>query len=168
MNPEIDRDFKAFVAQSTPALSRVAFALTGRQHEAEDLLQAALERVYVRWTRLGDPSSYAKRVMYHEYLSWWRRWRRREVPVAVLPEVSDVDSAAQVLLQRALHTALARLAPRQRAVLVLRYLEDLSEQQVAEVLGCSVKTVSSQSSRALAQLRSACGWLMETKAEEGI
>ncbi|GIH06900.1 DNA-directed RNA polymerase sigma-70 factor [Rhizocola hellebori] len=166
MDSATERDFKTFVAQSTPALFRVAFALTGQQHAAEDLLQVALERVYVRWHRLTDPAGYTKRVMYHEYVSWWRKWRRREVPMAVLPELSDVDSAAQVLLRRALHAALGGLPPRQRAVLVLRYLEDLSEQQVAELLGCSVKTVSSQSSRALAQLRSACGWLMETKAKE--
>ena len=81
-------------------MHRVAFALTGQQHSAEDLLQSALEQVYVRWERLSDPPSYARRVMYHEYVSWWRRWRRREVPVAVLPEVSDNDSAAQVLLRR--------------------------------------------------------------------
>jgi DNA-directed RNA polymerase specialized sigma24 family protein len=83
-----------------PALFRVPFALTGQRHAAEDLLQAALERVYVRWDRLSDPPGYAKRVMYHESVSWWRRLRH-EVSVAVLPEVSDDDSAAQVLLRRA-------------------------------------------------------------------
>jgi RNA polymerase sigma-70 factor (sigma-E family) len=150
-----ERDFKAFVAQSTPALFRVAFALTGQQHAAEDLLQSALERVYVRGERLSDPAGYTKRVMYHEYVSWWRRWRRREVPMAVLPELSDADSAGHVLLRRALHAALRGLPPRQRAVLVLRYFDDLSVAETAAVMRCSEGTVKSQTARGLSALRAA-------------
>jgi RNA polymerase sigma-70 factor (sigma-E family) len=158
VDPTAERAFLDFVEESTPALFRVAYALTGQQHAAEDLLQTALERVVARWQRVTDPQAYAKRVMYHEYLSWWRRWRRRETSVPAPPErISSDDPAQSVVVRRTLQVALRQLPPRQRAVVVLRYLEDRSEHEVAEILGCSIKTVSSQASRALLRLRTACG-----------
>ncbi|WP_212833595.1 SigE family RNA polymerase sigma factor [Catellatospora sp. TT07R-123] len=168
MGPDVEQEFRAFVARATPELFRVAFALTGAQHAAEDLLQTALERLVTRWHRVEDPDGYVRRVMYHEYVSWWRRRRWREVPVAVLPDLDITDDPAQlVVLRRALAGALRTLAPRQRAVLVLRYLEDRSEAEVAALLGCSVKTVSSQASRAMAQLRAACGPFLEVRPKDG-
>lgn len=103
-----------------------------------------------------------RRILYHEYVSWWRRWRRREIPVAEPPERADpADPQGDAELRRALRVALGRLSPRQRAVLVLRYLEDYSEREVAAILGCSASTVSSQASRALARLRQLCPELSE-------
>lgn len=160
--PGVEREFLEFCRARTPALFRVAYGFTGEQHLAEDLLQVALERTAARWRHLEDPEAYLRRVMFHEYVSWWRRWRRREVPVAAPPERPDlVDAMAGADLRRALRDALLRLAPRQRAVLVLRYLEDLSEREVAEILGCAPSTVSSQASRALARLRELCPELSE-------
>lgn len=158
MNPSAERDFLDFVEASTPTLFRVAYALAGQQHAAEDLLQTALERVAARWKRIDDPGAYARRVMYHEQISWWRRWRRSEVSSASLPDRPAPDDAARTVdLRHSLQAALRQLGPRQRAVVVLRYLEDRSEREVAALLGCSVSTVSSQSSRALRQLRAICG-----------
>ena len=154
MNAQAEREFLDFVEARTAALFRAAYALSGQQQAAEDLLQTALERLATRWRRVRDPEAYARRVIYHEYLSWWRRWRRRELPVADIAERPGADDpAAAVVLRSTVRTALDRLGPRQRAVLVLRYLEDRSEQEVADLLGCSVKTVSSQATRALARLR---------------
>ncbi|MBV1848972.1 SigE family RNA polymerase sigma factor [Catellatospora tritici] len=169
MKPDVEQEFLAFVSRATPELFRVAFALTGAQHAAEDLLQTALERLVPRWRRVDDPGAYVRRVMYHEYVSWWRRWRRREVPVAVLPEPAlGADPAELVLLRRVLTAGLRTLAPGQRAVLVLRYLEDRSEAEVAVLLGCSVKTVGSQASRAMAQLRTVCGPFLQNRSEGGV
>jgi RNA polymerase sigma-70 factor (sigma-E family) len=160
VNPESEREYLDFVEARTAALFRAAYALAGQQQAAEDLLQTALERLATRWRRVRDPEAYARRVIYHEYLSWWRRWRRRETPVA---DVSDRpcpdDPAGTVVLRSTLRAALDRLGARQRAVLVLRYLEDRSEQEVADILGCSVKTVSSQATRALARLRTTAPFL---------
>jgi len=156
------REFLEFCHARTPALFRVAYGLTGHQQLAEDLLQTALERVAVRWGRVEDPDAYVRRILYHEYVSWWRRWRRREIPVAEPPERADpADPQGDAELRRALRAALRRLPPRQRAVLVLRYLEDYSEREVAALLGCSPSTVSSQASRALARLRQLCPELSE-------
>jgi RNA polymerase sigma-70 factor (sigma-E family) len=150
-------DFLEFCRLRTPALFRVAYGLTADQQLAEDLLQTALERAARRWARIEDPEAYVRRVMLHESVSWWRRWRRRETPVSELPErPNSVDPTTSVDTRRALRAALLSLGPRQRAVLVLRYLEDYSERQVAEILGCAPSTVSSQAARALARLRELC------------
>lgn len=164
MNAQSEREFLDFVEARTTVLFRVAYGLAGQQQAAEDLLQTALERLATRWRRVQDPEAYARRVIYHEYLSWWRRWRRREFPVADLADrPSTEDPASAVALRGALRSALDKLGPRQRAVLVLRYLEDRSEQEVAELLGCSTKTVSSQATRALARLRASNAALVETE-----
>jgi RNA polymerase sigma-70 factor (sigma-E family) len=149
-----EAEYLDFVAQATPSLFRIAYALTGRQQDAEDLLQTALERLVPRWRRVDDPLAYVRRIMYHEHIGRWRRWGRREVPVPALADRAAPDDPAQaVVLREALRQALKDLGPRQRAVLVLRYLEDRSEADVADILGCSPKTVASQASRALHRLR---------------
>jgi RNA polymerase sigma-70 factor (sigma-E family) len=154
VNAHLELEFLDFVEARSTALMRVAYALAGNQPAAEDLLQTALERLATRWRRIQDPEAYARRIMYHEHLSWWRRWRHRELSVAEVDEQPAPDDPARAVVQRhALRAALNRLGPRQRAVVVLRYLEDRSESEVADLLGCSVKTVSSQASRALARLR---------------
>lgn len=156
MDQRSEQEFLDFVRAATPTLFRVAYALAGQQQAAEDLLQTALERVVPRWPSLDDPVAYTRRVLYHEHIRRWRRWGRRELPFATLPEpapAAAADPAQAVVLRHALYAALRRLGPRQRAVLVLRYLEDCSEADAAEILGCSPKTVASQASRALARLR---------------
>ncbi|HEU5108064.1 MAG TPA: SigE family RNA polymerase sigma factor [Micromonosporaceae bacterium] len=166
MDPDHEREFLDFVEARTAVLFRAAYGLSGQQQAAEDLLQTALERLATRWRRIQDPEAYARRIIYHEYLSWWRRWRRREFSVADVADRPGVDDPARTVeLRSSLRAALARLGPRQRAVLVLRYLEDRSEQETADILGCSVKTVSSQATRALAKLRATDAALAETGSE---
>ncbi|MGC1210573.1 MAG: SigE family RNA polymerase sigma factor [Micromonospora sp.] len=152
----VDGEFTAFVNERGDALLRVAYALAGNQHAAEDLLQGALAKAYARWPRIrGDAEPYVKRILYHDQVSGWRRRSRRsEVPVAELPERPTAgDSGHDADLRLLLRQALLTLPPRQRAVLTLRYLEDLSVEQTARILGCRVGTVASQASRALAKLR---------------
>ncbi|SCL65672.1 SigE family RNA polymerase sigma factor [Micromonospora chersina] len=151
---EVDGEFTAFVNERGAALLRVAYALAGNQHAAEDLLQNALAKAYARWPRIrGDAEPYVKRILYHDQVSGWRRRARRpEVPLAELPEravTGEDDSDLRLLLRDALRA----LPPRQRAVLTLRYLEDLSVEQTAALLGCRTGTVASQSAKALAKLR---------------
>ncbi|MFG1649184.1 SigE family RNA polymerase sigma factor [Micromonospora sp. NPDC049275] len=153
---EVDGEFTTFVQERGAALLRVAYALAGNQHAAEDLLQNALAKAYARWPRIrGDAEPYVKRILYHDQVSGWRRRARRaEVSVAELPErPADRDGGQEADLRLLLLEALRALPPRQRAVLTLRYLEDLSVEQTARLLGCRAGTVASQSARALARLR---------------
>jgi len=159
VDKQAERDFTEFVTQRTGALFRMAYALTGNQHAAEDLLQNALAKAALRWRGIrGEAEPYVRRIMYHDAVSHWR-WRRRhrETSTAAPPDRRLEDRSGDVDLRLALRDALLRLPPRQRAVLVLRYLDDLSEQQVADMLGCSTGTVGSQASRALANLRRSVG-----------
>ena len=146
-------ELDALVAERGDALLATATLLAGSRTAGEDLLQAALERVLRRWSRVrGDPEGYVRRTLYHLAVDQWRRRRRRpEVHLAVEPPVAD--DAGGVQLRHALVQAMALLPPRQRAVLVLRYWEQLSEAEAAEVLGCSAGTVKSSASRGLARLR---------------
>lgn len=151
------QSFEEYVRARTPALSRVAYLLTGDHHLAEDLVQQALLRVAGRWPALvtrGDPDDYVRRVMYNQHVSWWRR---RESPVVrggEQPAAGTVpDPGDAVVAALAVRQALARLGSRQRAVLVLRYFEDLSESRTAEIMGISVGTVKSQARDGLARLR---------------
>ncbi|HEU0238671.1 MAG TPA: SigE family RNA polymerase sigma factor [Micromonosporaceae bacterium] len=160
MDRDIEQDFTQFVRDRTPGLFRVAYALTGERHGAEDLLQTALARAAARWSRIhSDPEAYVRRVLYHQHITRWRYRRRRpetlmaDVPERGRPGVAHPDPADQTVTRLRLRAALRALPPRQRAVVVLRYLEDLSEREVADVLGCSTGTVASQASRALARLR---------------
>jgi RNA polymerase sigma-70 factor (sigma-E family) len=149
--------FDAYVRARWAGLFRIAYLLTGDRHRGEDLVQQALLRVAGRWSTVvaaGDPDRYVRRVLYHEHISWWRRGMRAVTEVtAEAPPAAAADPSDRVVTALAVHRALARLAPRQRAVLVLRYFEDLSEAQTAEVLGVRVGTVKSQLRDGLARLR---------------
>jgi len=145
--------FDAFVRTRMPELLRFAHMLTGNPDAAADLVQDALERALDAWPRIRnheDPEGYVRRIMVNRNVSIWRR-RRREYLVEGVPDQAHHDDPP--MLDPELRAALAALPPRQRTVLVLRYGEDLSERQVAEMLGCSVGTVKSQAFKALAKLR---------------
>jgi RNA polymerase sigma-70 factor (sigma-E family) len=158
--PMTGATFDDFVAARSTALWRSAYLLTGDRHKAEDLLQAALVKTWRRWDRLDDRSSetaeaYVRRALVTTYTDWWRRRWRGEVSTGDLPDgAGPVDETARADVRRDVLTALAGLSKGQRAVLVLRYFDDLTEQQAADALGVSVGTVKSQASRAIAALRS--------------
>jgi RNA polymerase sigma-70 factor (sigma-E family) len=152
-----DAAFDEFVRGRASALLRSAYLLTSDRHAAEDLLQEVLEQMYVRWKRIyGSPEAYARKALVNRATNRWRRRRRRpETPMRdgldpVLP-----DHADGVAVHTAVLTALRDLPPRQRAVVVLRYLDDLSETDTAETLGCAVGTVKAHAARGLARLRAA-------------
>ena len=152
----VEREFTDFVTQRTHVLLRIAYALTGDQHAAEDLVQSALAKAFIQWRRIGgDAEPYVKKIIYNDSASRWRRPQRRaETSVAVTPERPLAqDAIGTADLRLTLIAALLELPPRQRAVLVLRYLEDMTVEETAEVLGCRKGTVASQASRALAKLR---------------
>ncbi|MFC4907036.1 SigE family RNA polymerase sigma factor [Actinomadura gamaensis] len=146
-----------FVAARGPALLRSAFLLTGDRHLAEDLVQTALVKVAPRWRRVaddGDPEPYVRKILYHEHLNWWRRRGRHVYPSAAPPEpAGHPDIADGAVRSMLLGQALGKLTARQRAMIVLRFYEDRSESETAQLLGCSVGTVKSQTHRALARLR---------------
>jgi RNA polymerase sigma-70 factor (sigma-E family) len=142
-------DFAGFMDARLPHLVKFGWALTGDEHSAADLVQDALERALLNWSRIqGDPEPYVRRIMVNRNVSIWRKLRRERVTDQV-PEALVEDSRHD----EALFAALRVLPPRQRAVIALRYLEDLTEVEVARVLGCAVGTVKSQSSSAIATLR---------------
>jgi RNA polymerase sigma-70 factor (sigma-E family) len=146
--------FDEFVASRGAALWRSAWLLTGDNQLAEDLVQTALGKSWPAWDRVsanGSFEAYVRRVMYTTYVAWWRRRWNGERPTADLPERPDLSGTIE--LRHDLVRALATLPKGQRAAVVLRYFEDLSERQTAEVLGCSIGTVKSQTARALAALR---------------
>ncbi|KND39986.1 MULTISPECIES: SigE family RNA polymerase sigma factor [Streptomyces] len=160
-----DAEFQSFVVGRWPRLLRTAFLLTGEQHAAEDLVQSTLERAYVAWRRVGaadDPDAYVRRVMINAHA---RRHRRRlkeflapkdySGPTHELPDADDRIARADD--RGALLTVLAALPVRQREAVVLRYWEDLSEEQAAEAMGCSVGTVKSNTARGIAKLRALPG-----------
>jgi RNA polymerase sigma-70 factor (sigma-E family) len=156
MSGDLREDFTAFVEARTPSLFRTAVALTGSREKAEDLLQTVLARAYLRWgiIRQGHPEAYLRRAMYLQCVSWWRlRSHGREVATGHLPERGGTDEGASVDLRLSLQAALRRLPPKQRAVVVLRYLEDLPDREIAEIVGCEPSTVRSQLHRALLRLR---------------
>ena len=147
-------DFTEFVSVRSTALLRTAYLLTGNWATAEDLLQTALAKCWRSWPRLSDhPEPYLRTVLLNTYLSWRRRRWNDETPSSELPEVAVADGTVAVDQRHAMWLALRRLPPRQRAVVVLRYYDDLSETETARVLGISVGAVKSQASKALATLR---------------
>ncbi|RKN47700.1 SigE family RNA polymerase sigma factor [Micromonospora endolithica] len=152
-----DEHFREFVDTRYMDLMRVAYHLTGSAQEAEDLVQSALVKVMRRWRRIDDPMAYLRRVMINQHISLWRRQRVHEVVRAVLPDRSTRDLTETVLERQALYEAMRELTPRTRAVIVLRYVADLPEAEVAATLGCSVGSVKSRASRGLARLRRALG-----------
>ena len=160
-----EAQFAEFVRSRTPALQRSAFLLTGDRQLAEDLVQDAMARTHRALRRLvgdGHLEAYTRTVMYHLHL---RHGRRRRVTETLPGELVDrvrpeSDYAGHTALKISLHQALARLTPRQRAVVVLRFFEDRTEAEAAELMSCSVGTVKSQTSRALARLRTIAPELM--------
>ena len=144
-------DFEAFVAARRPALLRSAYLLTGSHHDAEDLVQTTLLRVVPKWNRIAaHPEPYVRRVLARESVTRWRGRRWRERSVAQLPEAAADERTDD---RAALLQALATLSPRQRAVLVLRYFDDLTESATAEALGISLGAVKSYARGGLARLR---------------
>jgi RNA polymerase sigma-70 factor (sigma-E family) len=141
----------------TNALLRSAYLLTGDQHLAEDLVQTALARTHRSWPRLrvtGNAEAYTRKVMYHLQIRWWRKSRVPETLAGSVPDVSSgLGFEDRAAVRATLRQALRRLTARQRAVLVARFFEDRSEAETAELLGVSVGTVKSQTSRALQRLR---------------
>ena len=153
--------FQAYVVARSGALLRTTYLLTGSRTDAEDLLQTALAKTYLAWDRIREREAvdgYVRRVMVNTQTSVWRRRRVDEYPTDALPERADTrDATEDSDLHDALWTALAALPAKQRAMVVLRYYEDLSEAETARVLGVAVGTVKSTTSRALLRLRDATG-----------
>lgn len=152
-----DAEFTEWLAARQPALLRTAYLLTGERHAAEDLLQTSLAKLYLAWDKVHDRGAvdgYARRIMVNENASLWRRaWKRREHPTDDVPEPAPALDTYDEGTARTLWALVQGLPPRARAVLVLRYYEQLSEAETADVLGVSVGTVKSQCSRALTTLR---------------
>ncbi|MGH3646565.1 MAG: SigE family RNA polymerase sigma factor [Micromonosporaceae bacterium] len=160
--------YAEFVSAHTPALSRVAYLLAGNHAAAQDLLQSALTKAAVRWRKIStSPAGYVRRVMYHESVSLWRRRRViAEYATAKPPDTaSATDEADHTVRRLVLQRALARLTPKQRAVLVLRFFEDYSVADAAELLGCSTGAVKSQTNYALRRLRELAPELGDLVAE---
>ncbi|HEX5402053.1 MAG TPA: SigE family RNA polymerase sigma factor [Pseudonocardiaceae bacterium] len=155
---EIEEDFGEFVRAVLPGLLRYGHALTGNPHDAADLVQGVLERIGARWSfvlrRTGDPVAYARRAMANAHVSRWRRTRRENL-VAELPDTAVWQPDR--FDDEPLWQAVRALPPRQRAVMVLRYYEDLSEAEIASTLGISKGTVKSQANKAMASLRARLG-----------
>jgi RNA polymerase sigma-70 factor (sigma-E family) len=149
--------FAQFVEARGRALQRTAWLLTGDWALAEDLLQTTLVRAWPYWERIrrrDDPEIYVRRVLVNTWSSWQRRRWRGERPSELLPDSpAPTDVAAEAVARLAVRDALRHLTERQRAVLVLRIFDDLSEAQVADVLNCAVGTVKSTLSQALTRLR---------------
>jgi RNA polymerase sigma-70 factor (sigma-E family) len=146
--------FVAFVQARQHRLLRSAYLVCGDRHLAQDLLQGALVKLAMRWRQVrdGDPEAYLRTILYRDAVSWWRRLRRERLtdspPEPIRPDATEAASTRMLFQQ-----ALGRLPARQRAVLVLRFFEDLTEARTAEVLGVAVGTVKSQTSLALRRLR---------------
>jgi RNA polymerase sigma-70 factor (sigma-E family) len=149
-------DLELFLAERGEALLRTAVLLAGSRDAGEDLLQAALERLLRRWRTIeGDPEGYLRRTLYHLAVDNWRQQRAWRTRLRLLqPGASAVaDGTVEVDLRDSLVRLLMQLPPRQRAVIVARYWEQLSEAELAQILGCSVGTVKSAASRGLRRLR---------------
>jgi RNA polymerase sigma-70 factor (sigma-E family) len=160
--------FREFVLARQQALMRTAYLLTGDAHQAEDLLQSVLSKVVRHWGRLardGNPEAYIRKSLVNQYTSWRRRPRPEQPSAELTDHGASHDDAT--LDRIVLRQALAKLGPRQRAVIVLRFYEDLTEAQTAEALGCSIGTVKSQTHHALNRLRAIAPELapMLTEAE---
>jgi RNA polymerase sigma-70 factor (sigma-E family) len=160
MNQAEEARFREFVAGRSPALLRTAYLLVGDRGRAEDLVQTALIKTYLAWGRIRDPGAieaYVHRVMATTATSWWRRRSSGERPDPAAPEIAVADASAAVAEADRVRRYLLTLPARQRAVLVLRFFNDLSEADVAEALGLSRGAVSAYTSRGLAALRERIG-----------
>jgi RNA polymerase sigma-70 factor (sigma-E family) len=151
-----DPAFREYVTSRSGSLLRMAYLLTRNRADAEDLVQAALAKTYQAWDRIEDRGAvdgYVRRAMVNTHISWWRRRRVEEYPTDDIPDQPVVDHASDSEVQDALRRAIERLPQRMRAAVVLRYYEDMSEAEIANVLGVSLGTVKSTVSRAVAKLR---------------
>jgi RNA polymerase sigma-70 factor (sigma-E family) len=151
-----DEEFIRFARESQRRLLRYADLLCGDHGRAEDLVQDALIKTYLAWSRVqsGDPEAYARKTISHAHIDWWRRRPWRERPVAELPEVIGGDDSSTVITQRdAVQRALAALTRRERMMIALRYYYDMSEAEIAAETGCARGTVKSATARALAKLK---------------
>jgi RNA polymerase sigma-70 factor (sigma-E family) len=152
----VDAEFTAYLHARQGALLRTAYLLTGDRHQAEDVLQTALAKLYLSWDRVREREAldgYVRRILVNETTSLWRRpFKRRERATDVLPE-GGVEPTYDEGQRAAVWAVVSTLPPKARAVVVLRYYEGLTESETAEVLGVSVGTVKSQGSRAMALLR---------------
>jgi RNA polymerase sigma-70 factor (ECF subfamily) len=154
--PSIEAEFRLFVAARSASLQRTAYLLVGDWAHAEDVLQTALTKTYLAWKRLGEieaVEAYARRVVITTATSWWRRRWHGERPTEFMPERAAPDRFDERLERQAMWQHVQGLPARQRAVLVLRFYEDMTEAETARVLGVAVGTVKSQCARALATLR---------------
>jgi RNA polymerase sigma-70 factor (sigma-E family) len=168
-----DADFAAYLAARQPSLLRTAYLLTGNRHDAEDLVQTAFAKLYLSWDKVRDQNSmdgYVRRILVNEHNSLWRRaWKRREHSTddAALHALdAPHEDASDDGVGPALWEAVQTLPRKARAVVVLRYYEELSEAETAAVLGISVGTVKSQTSRALAALRTRAPQTLNPRASE--
>ncbi|WP_327109227.1 SigE family RNA polymerase sigma factor [Nonomuraea glycinis] len=159
--------FREFVLARQQSLMRTAYLLTGDAHLAEDLLQSVLAKVVGHWPKLskeGNPEAYTRKALVNQYIAWKRR-SRPESPSAYPPE-SGMSYDDATLDRIVLRRVLAKLTCKQRAMIVLRFWEDLTEAQTAEVLGCSIGNVKSQTHHALARLRMLAPELVDVRMEE--
>ncbi|MFC5177760.1 SigE family RNA polymerase sigma factor [Nocardioides taihuensis] len=148
-------ELREFVSARGPALSRAAYLLTGDHQAAEDLVQDTYVVLVRRWQKFGtvDPEAYVRRILYSRFVDGWRRRRLLELPWATPPDSAGPDETRTASDRLTLADALGRLTPRQRAVLVLRFYEDLTVSEAAATLGVSPNTIKSQSRVALQRLR---------------
>jgi RNA polymerase sigma-70 factor (sigma-E family) len=158
-----DAGFTEWAAGHQRQLLRSAYLVTGDLHRAQDLVQEAMVKVALRWSRLesGNPTAYARTIIVRDNISWWRR--QRDVPSPEHDDLATVSSDPETAL--VVQRSLARLAPRQRAVLVLRHFDDLTERETAEILGITVGTVKSTNAAALARLREGAPELLDLIGE---
>lgn len=150
-----DSDFDAFVRSAGPGLKRYAFLLTGNRAQAEDLLQESLVKMYLAWERLEDTRSltaYARTVIARQHVSFWRK-SRREMPVEMIGALTDAWTDEHYDDRDRVWKMLTGVSRQQRAALVLRYYEGLSDAEIADTLGCAVGTVRGHISRGLERLR---------------
>ena len=164
-----DEDFSSYMHARQPSLMRTAYLLTGDRHTAEDLVQTAFAKLYLSWDKVNDRGSvdgYVRRILVNEHNSLWRRaWKRRETSTDALPDHPHHDlyndrTGAE------LWDLVQTLPKKARAVVVLRYYEELSEAETADALGISVGTVKSQASRALAALRERAPHTLNPREED--
>jgi RNA polymerase sigma-70 factor (sigma-E family) len=153
--------FEEYVLTRGPALVRLARLLVNDNHRAEDLVQDVLARAYPRWSRIcraDHPDRYLRRMLINARNSWWRRPVNHEVAVSDVVDRAQPDDVGGVAAERdAMWRLVAALPTRQRAVLVLRFYEDLDDVVIAEILGCSPVTVRTHAMRALSTLRDRVG-----------
>ena len=157
-SPVSDDDvaFRDYVLARGTTLLRIAVMLTGNRADAEDLVQAALANTYLAWGKINDRAAldaYVRRAMINTHISWWRRRKLEEFPTDELPDQAVADHARDSDLAEVVRRALDRLPQRMRAAVMLRYFEDMTEPEIAALLGVSLGTVKSTVSRAVARLR---------------